>query len=292
MTSRRDFLAKLTLAAGAVSFLKPLNIFTGTGSTNSSLFPQPKLAILHTANLRGQINKLCPDQHFSGLGGLENISKEIEKIRNEKCPVLLIDSGNMWGNIQNEDHLHFCNELTRLKYDAIMPDKGDVENGESSLKELAKQSNLPYQIVHKSNFKIGLIHVKSHYLNRSSDDFIALLNQTALKLKEVDRCVLVIAMADAGLRKCRQLAVQTVAVDVFTTSEENNTIHNTIIERNKNNNEVILSAAGSKGVMISRIDITINNRNEKMNVSSKAVFSGVGENGYAFFARKYPLYGI
>jgi hypothetical protein len=77
---------------------------------------------------------------------------------------------------------------------------------------------------------------------------------------------------------------------VMISAAEKTSLHNTQIIRNEFNNEVIVSYAGSKGSMMSRIDLTFNDKGEKINVASKAIFAGAEVEAYAGLVKKCAIY--
>ncbi len=294
MTNRREFLTRLTMAAGAVTVLKPLSAFADFGIHRPSLLQSDKLILLHTANLKGQLTKLNGAEKFSGLGGIKNLSGIIDSIRKERAAVLLMDAGNMGSNRggKNIDEMEFYHEIRRMGFDVTMPGQTDLAKRSMYFDELAKQSRvevltnkgtsvLTHHILTKGNIKIGIIAVKAPSLKKLSLSLISAINHTAANLKETHNCRLVISIVQGSLFQCRQLAPLTQQIDVIATSVENHTIHNTTVLQNKNGHEVIMSAAGVKGAMMSRIDITFNDDHQKINVASKAIFAGSEDVGYA-----------
>ena len=295
MTNRRKFLVKFTMAAGAATFLRPLNVFADLGvqpqvSTNS-------LTILHTANLNGRWLAMGQNEKMFGLGGLNNISKKIREIKKEAPSVLLLHSGNVINthSLPKKDRLLFCKAVTDAGYDSVMPGESDLAIGKNSFNQLANESGLPiiptktnslftsatlpYHLIKKGNLNIGIINAGSGVHNPSA--FATVLNQTAELLRSSKKCDLVICLVQATKRSCVSLAELSCGIDVIAAPAEKASIHNTQIVRNKSNHEVILSDAWAKGAMMSRIDLTFNKKGEKINVASKAIFVGAEDESYA-----------
>jgi 2',3'-cyclic-nucleotide 2'-phosphodiesterase (5'-nucleotidase family) len=88
MTDRRKFIAQVTMAASAATFLRPLNIFAGSSRQNPFLVEQ--LTILHTSNLQGQWEMLPENDKLHGLGGLRQLSRQIKEIRSKTAATLVI----------------------------------------------------------------------------------------------------------------------------------------------------------------------------------------------------------
>lgn len=311
MTNRRDFIVKFTMAAGAVSFLKPLNVFAGIGDS----FPVPLnsnvLTILHTANIKGQWHALGINEKMAGLGGLQNIAKKIADIRNENPTVVAIDAGNITRHRQTrEERLNFYKKVSHAGYDAIVPGGKDLALGPTYFTEMAnereinvvssdKSSNgtlLPYSVLKKGKIRIGIINAGTAALKNTHHTSIlqasATMNQTAHLLRSSKNCTIIISVVQSSIAKCSKLASLSNGIDVMISSADKTSLHNTQIVKNKSDHEVIVSYAGSKGVMMSRIDITFNKEGEKINMASKAVFAGADDESHAGIVKKCAMHNV
>ena len=67
-------------------------------------------------------------------------------------------------------------------------------------------------------------------------------------------------------------------------------IHNTEIVRNKSEHEVILSYTGARGAMMSRIDLTFNEKGERINMASRAIFAGAEDESYISILQRHAGY--
>lgn len=311
MTNRREFLMKSTMAACAVSFLQPFNAFAGLGINHTALSTTNRLTILHTSNLYGQWSGLGINEQMCGLGGLQNVYKKIIDIRSEGLPFLIVDTGNMTSDSFQtfEDRLHFYKTMYTIGYDAVIPGQSDLIKGSDNFEQLIKESGLnvvggeehsfrnkdilPFHIITKGKSRIGIIKAGINSLKTAESSRLnytaALINKTAVLLKDVHHCTVIVCMLQASRRNSLQLSELSMNIDVMVGSVDNNSIHNTRIIRNKNDEEVILSYAGSKGTMISRIDLTFTDRGEKINTDSKALFIGAKEEGSLAILKNYKL---
>jgi 2',3'-cyclic-nucleotide 2'-phosphodiesterase (5'-nucleotidase family) len=309
MTNRRDFLVKFTMAASAASILKPLNVFAGVTTKPSVLSGTNRLTILHTANLNGQLYALEMGEKMVGYGGLQNITKEIAGIKKDTAAVLLIDAGNITGLLQTkEERLNFYKIINNAGYDAVIPGRTDLALGKTCFEELIKEGNLnavsssghlafdgllPYSVFNKGNMRVGVINagaaaLKDFHYASASQAAVA-INQTAHVLRSSKICTLIICVVQFSVIKCSILAGFSNGIDVMISSAETTSLHNTQIIRNKSNHEVIVSYAGTKGGMMSRIDLTFNDKGEKINVASKAVIAGAEAESYAGIAKKCAM---
>jgi 2',3'-cyclic-nucleotide 2'-phosphodiesterase (5'-nucleotidase family) len=299
------------MAASAVSFLQPLNVFAGNGAELPMPAGSNMLTILHTANIKGQWSAIGQNEKLAGLGGLQNITKKIGDIKKETHSVVVIDAGNLLSEQRQtkEERLHFYQKVTNAGYDVAIPGSADLAFGAKCFKELAIESvlnivgddntiiidaALPYSIVKKSNTRIGIINAGATTLKTSGNtttyNAAGALNQTAHLLRTSKNCTFIICIVQSSDRKCLKIAGLSSGVDVLVSTVEKDSIHNTQIVRNKSNHEVILSYAGAKGAMMSRIDLTFNDKGEKINVASKAIFAGAADESYASILKKCAAY--
>jgi 2',3'-cyclic-nucleotide 2'-phosphodiesterase (5'-nucleotidase family) len=310
MTNRRDFLVKFTMAASAASILKPLNVFAGVSTNPSVLSGTNRLTILHTANLNGQLYALEMGEKMVGYGGLQNITKEIAGIKKDTAAVLLIDAGNITGLLQTkEERLNFYKKVNNAGYDVVIPGRTDLALGKTCFDELIKEGNLnavsstgqlafdgllPYSIFNKGKTRVGVINAGTAALNddhhASASQAAIAINQTAHVLRSSKNCTLIICVVQFSVIKCSKLTGLSNGIDVMVSSAEKTSLHNTQIIRNKSNHEVIVSYAGAKGGMMSRIDLTFNDKGEKIYMASKAIIAGAEDQSYAGIVKKCAMY--
>lgn len=291
MISRRAFLVNSTMAAGAVSLLRPLNGLAEIGLPKIT----HHLTILHTSNLYGQLTSLKHKRMY-GLGGLNNIEKKIKEIRNEGVQILAVHTGNMIGvGKSNQQHVTFYKQMHAAGYDAVIPGKSDLVKGASHFEHLAIQSGLnvvaenktplndlfPLHVIKKGISKVGIINLPAKYFDRidatSFQHMAEVMNNTALQLRHDSNCSVVICMVQSNREYTVELAQLSLNIDLFVSGVHNKSIYNAHVIRNKYSQEVIVSTAGSKGTMMSRIDFTFNNNGHKIKMDTKAMYIGADE---------------
>ena len=314
MHNRRKFLAQFAMAAGAVTFLRPLNGLAGIGANIPGLNNTNKLTLLHTANLNGQWKSLAANERLVGLGGLENLCKKVQEIRQENTHVLLVDAGNLMARQSTDRHaqLLFYRRMAKAGYDAVVPGETDLANGVSYFRELVEESNisvvaaqygriersmgniLPYYLVNKGNLQIAFIDCSTHALkklpNYSFARAVAAASATATRLKEKDPCLLTLCLIQEDQAKSRAFAEASSHLDIIASTASVQVLQNILVIRNSKNEEVLLSRAGEKGTMMSRIDLTYNENLEKIHVNSSAVLVGAPLVKYAALS-KQDAYG-
>ena len=299
MTNRRKFLVEVTMAAGAATFLRPFSSFADfvtrpiTPNTNT-------LTVLHTSNLAGQRKPLGANEKLYGLGGLENLCKNIRKIKTATLSTLVIHSGNIHSLHTPEKEISaLYKEMTATGYDIVVPDQKDLKRGTARVSASPENAGLPFmpmetvkthgpllqhRFVTKNSIQTALVYVpvfKNPFLCAES------LNDTVSFLRESKRCNLVICMAPCTESNCSKLATLSAGVDVFISSAPNAFLYNTKIVQNKNCEEAIISFAGGKGTMMSQMDITFNSEGNKIAFFSRPIFIGAENESFATIIKRY-----
>ncbi len=308
MNNRRQFIVNITMTAGALTILRPLKSFAGLGEPY--YVNRNKLILLHTANLNGQWQALSASEKYVGLGGLKNLADKIKTIRNENLPVLLVDAGNIINQAgSDKEHIQFYKAISELEYDAIIPGKTDLQKGLPHFYSMAQQGGLkvanifsnkkpvyenmlPYYILNKGNLQVAVIDAGANTLKRLNiqRDAITAINKTAALLKEKINCILTVCLLQENQLKTEAYANTSSGVDIIVSTIACHSIFNTKVHRNKNNQEVMVSFAGSRGTMMNRMDIEYSNAMNKINVSSKLELIGVDDDQYTASIKKYNLY--
>lgn len=302
------------MAAGAVTFLRPLNGLAGIGAPAPGNFNTNKLTLLHTANLKGQWKSLAGHERMVGLGGLENLCKKIREVRQEHTAVLLMDTGNLISRYTSDrkEHLLFCRHLAEAGYDAVVPGETDLVNGASYFSELARESNLcggaasygrrawmrgyplPYYLVNRGNAQVAFIDCSTLALknlpNYSFSRAVAAASATASRLKEKDPCIQTLCLIQEDSAKSQAFAEISAHIDIIASSAPGRLLQNVLVVRNRKNEEVLVSFAGEKGTMMSRLDLTFDEQGERIQVDSKAVVVSTREASYDTLLKRYYFY--
>ena len=288
MQNRRKFLLQSTLAAGALTILRPLKGFALFNAPGITVGNSRTLTILHTANLKSQLHPLNSSA-LSGFGGLKRIQNVIEKVRKENSNILLVDAGDILKAGNNvEENEKFLSAFKKMSYDIIVPGNHDMVKGNTHYQQMVNTNNLnavatnydhqgvlkdkvaPYQIIEKGSFKIGIVGLgnttKVQGISSSSILVNAgLINKVAAYLRNDQGCNLVVCISHEGFtqKNCKiaddvVFASKLTDVDILITGSESNSLYNTQIVRTQTNHEIIVSTSGMNGCMMGRIDITFN----------------------------------
>lgn len=314
MHNRRTFLVQFTMAAGAATVLRPLDCLAAIGAPLPQSVHTSKLTLLHTANLNGQWKSLAGHEQMAGLGGLENLCKKIRAVRHEHRAVLLVDSGNLIGPYSSDrkEHLLFYRQLAEAGYDALVPGETDLAHGAAYFNELARETNLcrgaiptgrsawmgstplPYSLVNKGNLQVAFIDGSTRALkalpNYSFARAVAAASATARRLKEKDPCIQTLCLIQQDGANSQAFAQASTHVDVLATSAPGRLLQNVLVVRNQKNEEVLVSFAGEKGTMMSRLDLTFDERGVRVQVDSKAVVVSAREASYNTLLKQYYFY--
>lgn len=220
MSKRRDFL-KLLLAGSAAAVANPV-----MAKSNDWV----NVTILHTNDMHSRIEPFpLSDPKYAGLGGFERLSATINKIRQEKENVLLLDAGdifqgtpyfNLYGGelefklmskmgyyastLGNHDFDNAIEGLvSKLKYADFQFINCNYDVSNTALKEHV----VPYKIKEINGVRIGILGVgikleglvdKRNYGDIIYMDPIEYANATAEILKVEKQCDLIICLSHLG----------------------------------------------------------------------------------------------
>ena len=271
---------------------------------NLSCDSMRRITILHTNDVHSHIEPFSKDHsEFPNKGGFERRSTIINKIRKENQNTILLDAGDIF---QGTPYFNFYGGeiefklMSMLKYDAVTIGNHDFDNGIDGLnKQLSNatfdiiSSNYDfsntvldskinnYKIYNKSGIKIGVFGLgieleglvsKELYKETKYLDPIEIANDTAKKLKEIEKCDLVICLSHLGYkyekltnRVCDvNLAKQTKDIDLIIGGHTHTFMSEPLITYNKADKKVLINQAGCFGLYLGRIDFLFDNNNNKI----------------------------
>ena len=257
-----------------------------------ALFSQD-LVILHTNDTHSNIEPLTSGRNV-GMGGFQRISNYFVKVRKENPNVLALDAGDYnqgtpyFTLFKGEVEIQIYNAIG---YDAVCLGNHEFDNGQIQLGERLKKakyptlcanydfshSNLkdafkPYIIVNKGSKKIGIIGVlvdlkgyvfEGARVNIYYKNPIPIVNKLARKLKEREKCDLIIVLSHLGYDQGTkerpsdtELAKNSKNVDIIIGGHSHTFLEKPVIIENKIGKGVIVTQQGTAGVYVGRIDIT------------------------------------
>ena len=288
---RRAFLYRFTLSSGAM-LVAPELMAKGTKKRNQTL------TILHTNDTHSNVEPF-PQNHskYPGMGGVAKRYQIIEKIRKEEKNVLLLDAGDIFQGTPyfNNFHGHIEMKLmSKLGYDACTMGNHDFDIGLKGFKTAKKHAKFPflcanydfsntilkdetkpYQIFDKGGIKIGVFGIgveldglvsKTNYGDTVYHDPIECANRTASILKE-NGCDLVICLSHLGFYYPERdrisdliLAKRSKNIHIIIGGHTHTFLERPIVQRNSNNELVVINQVGWAGLKLGRIDIDINSK--------------------------------
>ncbi|NJY62199.1 bifunctional metallophosphatase/5'-nucleotidase [Salinimicrobium sp. CDJ15-81-2] len=283
---RRAFL-KSSAAAGA---------FAGAGSLGLLSFTAPKnlkhITILHTNDVHSHIEPFEKDHsQFPGMGGAARRYTLIEEIRKENKNTLLLDAGDIF---QGTPFFNFYGGelefklMSKMGYDAATIGNHDFDNGIDGLyaqlphaefKFLSANYNFsntvldgqvkPYQVFLRNGIKIGIFGLgieleglvgKDLYKETEYLDPLEIAKETVKKLKEEEKCDLVICLSHLGYNyrsekiSDMKLAQQTKNIDLIIGGHTHTFLPKPTIAHNSEGKNVLINQVGWAGVNLGRID--------------------------------------
>ncbi|NJW51470.1 metallophosphatase [Salinimicrobium oceani] len=283
---RRTFL-KRSAAAGALA---------GAGSLGLLSFSSEKtfkhITILHTNDVHSHIDPFDRDHpQFPGMGGVARRFTLIENIRRENPNTLLLDAGDIF---QGAPYFNFYGGelefklMSKMKYDAATIGNHDFDNGIDGLaaqlphadfKFLSANYNFkntildgqvqPYHVFVKDDIRIGVFGLgikleglvnKNLYKETVYQDPVEMATQTVQKLKENEKCDLVICLSHLGYNyrdetiSDMKLASLTRNIDLIIGGHTHTFLPKPTVTNNLDGNNVLVNQVGWAGVNLGRID--------------------------------------
>ncbi|AEW86243.1 metallophosphatase [Flavobacterium columnare] len=291
---RRDFL-KNTVASSALLGLGGLSLssFNTAGSLR-------KLTILHTNDTHSQIDPF-PEGHPKNpnLGGVARRAALISQIRKEEDNVLLLDAGDIF---QGTPYFNYYGGeiefkvMSMMKYDLATIGNHDFDNGITGLygqlpnasfefvcanydfKNTILDTHIkPYKIFEKAGIKIGIFGLgvelyglvdPRYYKETKYLDPVEIANDITKKLKEVEKCDLIICLSHLGFEYKNEperisdinLAKKTKNIDLIIGGHTHTFLDKPVIERNLDDKEVLINQVGAYGINLGRIDFYIDDQ--------------------------------
>ncbi|MDB5223769.1 MAG: 5-nucleotidase [Chitinophagaceae bacterium] len=286
MQSRRKFISQGTLAAGAL--LTSNSVLAGFAAPDEI----KKLTILHTNDVHSRLEPFPMDgSKNQGLGGVAQRASLINEIRNEAEHVLLLDAGDIFQgtpffNIyKGEPEIK---AMTAMNYDAATIGNHDFDAGLDDLALQLQHANFPilicnydfsntpmnnkyqeYKTFKRGKLKIGVTGVgielqglvaENLFGNTKYLDPVENANRVALKLKNEEKCDMIICLSHLGFRyqgnkvSDEVLAAQSENIDLIIGGHTHTFFDNPLVYKNKIGNDVIVNQVGWAGIVLGRLD--------------------------------------
>ncbi len=256
-----------------------------------------QLTILHTNDVHSRIEPFPADGkgRNAGKGGAARRATLIKDIREDVDQVLLLDAGDIFQGTPYFNF--FGGELEfklmdEMEYDAATIGNHDFDAGHEVLKERCdaasfsmlncnynlKDSPLrkivqPYKIFNKGGIKVGVFGVgirldglvpKQLYGDIEVLPAYEMAEKTATLLKEEEKCDLVVCLSHLGYQYESPnypsdviMAASTRNIDIIIGGHTHTFLKTANTVRDKDGEWVIINQVGWAGIMLGRIDVTI-----------------------------------
>jgi len=264
--------------------------------------PTEKLTILHTNDMHSRIEPFPMDGgRNQGLGGVAKRAALIKQIRQSTEQVLLLDSGDIF---QGTPYFNvFGGELefkvmSEMNYDLATMGNHDFDAGIDGFVKQLPHANFefvsanykvdgtalephikPYKIIQKGQLKIGIFGLGIELDGLVPEslckgvrylDPITIAQQYANILKKEENCDLVICLSHLGYKYRNTkpsdvlLAQNTNGIDIILGGHTHTFLSEPDIRRNNVGDEVIINQVGWGGMILGRLDLTLErNKNNK-----------------------------
>lgn len=265
------------------------------------------LTILHTNDMHSRVDPFPKDgSRNEGRGGLARRATMIKQIREEGAEVLLLDSGDI---MQGTPYFNFFGgevefrAMSMMGYDAATMGNHDFDGGLNGFDNQLKHAKFPfvssnydfsntildgkikdYIVINKGGVKVGIFGLgieldglvpKALYGETTYLDPVEHANRVALKLKEVEKCDLVICLSHLGYKyngdeiSDIRLAPLTRHVDIILGAHTHTFLNQPEIVKNLDGKGVVINQVGFAGIWLGKIDLTFTRGNKVWNFTSK-----------------------
>lgn len=270
-----------------------------------------KITILHTNDTHSHIESFpADDPKNPNQGGVARRATLIQKIRSKESNVLLLDAGDIFQGTPFFNYyggeLEF-KLMSMLQYDLATLGNHDFDNGlEGLLSQLPhakfefvnanydfKNTILdgyikPYKILNRDGIKIGVFGVgielaglvdAKNYKETVYHNPIDVANDTARKLKEDEKCDLVICLSHIGYQYSNNptklcdvvMAGKTKNIDMIIGGHTHTFLKVPTILKNSEGHDVLVNQVGCYGLNLGRIDVYFDENNAKVGTAGKSI---------------------
>ncbi|MBK9329549.1 MAG: metallophosphatase [Sphingobacteriales bacterium] len=285
MQNRRDFL-RTGVWGGAVlgSAVSPLSLFAKE--------QEEQLTILHTNDVHSHIEPFPDDDaKYPGMGGAAHRAVIIQKIRNTKENVLVLDAGDIFQGTPYFNFFHGDLEIdlmNKMGYDAATIGNHDFDGGIETLAKQISRAAFPFVncnydfsgtpvdgkvhkhiVIKKRRLKIGITGCGVELDGLVPDKLVAgtrYLDPVKTVQEQVDilkyekKCHLIICLSHLGYKYGNPkvsdivLARETSGIDVIIGGHTHTFLEAPVSEKNKTGKYVLINQVGWAGLQIGQLE--------------------------------------
>jgi 5'-nucleotidase len=281
MITRRNFLAT-SAAFGAFAIASPREL----------LAADTIITILHTNDTHSQIDPLPANDRNAGKGGVARRATLVKKIRKENPNTLLIDAGDV---LQGTPYFNFFKgeveykAMSAIGYDAGTLGNHEFDNGVNALAAALKFANFdivsanydvkgtalegrvkPYVVKTVGGVRIGLFGLgisptalitAENFKGVTYIDPVVAARGMVKKLREEERCALVVCMSHLGYSADGQrgdsfVAAQVDGIDFIAGGHTHTFMEKPVMQTQPCGAQTLIFQVGKSGIYVGRVDFT------------------------------------
>jgi 5'-nucleotidase len=294
MINRRTFLTTSAIfGAAVVGFPREL-LTAGAAET--------VITILHTNDTHSQIDPLPANDRNAGKGGVARRATLVKKIRKENPNTLMIDAGDV---LQGTPYFNFYKgeveykAMSAIGYDAGTLGNHEFDNGVEALAAALKFASFdivsanydvkgtvlegrvkPYTVKTVGGIRVGLFGLgisptalitPDNFKGVTYIDPVVAARNAVKKLREEERCALVVAMShlgyyDDGQRGDSFVASQVDGIDFIASGHSHLFMQKPVEQKQPCGAKTLIFQVGKSGIYVGRVDFTF--RSGKLAASS------------------------
>lgn len=268
-----------------------------------------KITVLHTNDWHSRIEPFPVDGGtHAGLGGAATRAAVIKKIRSEEEHVLLLDAGDIF---QGTPYFNFFEGeleyklMSRMGYDCATFGNHDFDNGIEGIINQMQHATFefvncnydfkntllegkikPFKIIRKKGIKVGILGVgielsglvpSELFGNIKYNDPVLAANAVAAKLKNEEKCDLVICLSHLGYKyniekvSDIELAKKSKNIDLIIGGHTHTFLSKPDIQKNSEGKDVMINQVGWAGINLGRVDFYFDPVKNRINQTTSGV---------------------
>ncbi|HYK19271.1 MAG TPA: metallophosphatase [Pyrinomonadaceae bacterium] len=284
MINRRTFLAtSAVFGATAIGF--PRDLLKPSAA-------ETVITILHTNDTHSQIDPLPPNDKYAGKGGVARRATLVKRVRKENPNTLLIDAGDV---LQGTPYFNFYKgeveykAMSAIGYDAGTLGNHEFDNGVEGLAAALKFANFDivsanydvkgtalegrvkrYVVKTVAGIRVGLFGLgispvalitPANFKGITYLDPVLTARDVIKKLREEERCTLVVAMSHLGYHEDAKsgdsfVASQVDGIDFIASGHTHLFMDQPVTQTQPCGAKTLIFQVGKSGIYVGRIDFT------------------------------------
>lgn len=285
MINRRTFLTG-SAAFGAALAVFPRDVFSVADTV---------ITILHTNDTHSQIDPLPANDRNAGMGGVARRATLVKRIRKENPHTLLVDAGDV---LQGTPYFNFYKgeveykAMSAIGYDAGTLGNHEFDNGVDALAAALKFANFDvvsanydvkgtvlenkvkrYVVKTLGGIRVGLFGLgvspvalitPENFKGVTYIDPVVAAREVVKKLREEERCALVVCMSHNGYFEDGQrgdsfIASQVDGIDFIASGHTHTFMEKPVTQAQPCGAKTLIFQVGKSGIYVGRVDFSFRN---------------------------------